>query len=360
MVMDTQQKLISLSAIGLYSAGLVAKITTKIFELEGNIVDVEERCRRGIFSMFLVVDFAASNKPIKEIVSHLERIGSDAGLKIILDRLDRYDKEHVMMMPSRQENHQVTIIGVDQPGIIARISSLFHRYNVLIEKCKMIARGSLFSMEMIVNTEKMKAIPGLSHAAGIERLKQELRELCAKIDQSVVFQSGNVFSRKKKLVVFDVESSLVQQASLKSFIDTVQGTAVSAGSTFNSMGRPGDRMQALIENAKDLKGIPIEDLQRISDTLELNPGTVELISILKSMDFKIALLSAGFSFFIKKIFEAAGVDYAFANTLAVDENGLITGDLMEPIITSDTKGDLLEFILDNEKIDREQVIAVGD
>ena len=119
-------------------------------------------------------------------------------------------------------------------------------------------------------------------------------------------------------------------------------------------------MQALIENAKYLKGIPMEELQRLGDTLELNPGTVELITILKSMDFKIALLSTGFSFFIKKIFEAAGVDYAFANSLAVDENGVITGDLMEPIITSDTKDDLLEFILASEKIDREQVIAVGD
>jgi phosphoserine phosphatase len=231
---------------------------------------------------------------------------------------------------------------------------------VIIEKCKMIARGRLFSMEMIINTGKMREIPELSHADGIEQMKQELRELCAKIDQSVVFQSGNLFSRRKKLVVFDVESSLVQQASLKSFIDRIQGTAVLEGNAVNLVDRPGDRMQALIENAKDLKGIPIEELQRLSDTLALNPGTVELIGILKSMDFKIALLSTGFSFFIKKIFEAAGVDYAFANTLAVDENGIITGDLMEPIITSDTKGDLLEFILANEKIEREQVIAVGD
>jgi phosphoserine phosphatase len=357
--MDTQQKLISLSAIGLFSPGLMAKITTKIYELKGNIVDVEESCRRGIFSIFLVVDFAACQKTLEEIFSQLEEIGSDADLKIVIDRLDRYDLQDVVL-PSQQENHQVTIIGVDQPGIIARISSLFHHYNVIIEKCKMIARGRLFSMEMIINTGEMKEIPELSHAAAIEQMKRELRELCAKIDQSVVFQSGNLFSRRKKLVVFDVESSLVQQASLKSFIDRIQGTAVLEKNAINLVDRPGDRMQALIENAKDLKGIPIEELQRLSDTLALNPGTVELIGILKSMDFKIALLSTGFSFFIKKIFEAAGVDYAFANTLAVDENGIITGDLMEPVITSDTKGDLLEFILANEKIDREQVIAVGD
>ena len=351
--------MISLSAIGLYTPGLVAKITTKIFELGGNIVDVEENCRRGLFSIFLIVDFSEATYAEEEIVSQLMKIEQETDLKVILDRLDRYEKED-MTLPAKQENHQVTIIGVDQPGIIARISSLFHQYNVTIENCRMIARGKLFSMEMIINTSEIKKELDVNHAQSIEGMKHELKALCSTIDQSVVIQSGDIFKKRQKLVVFDVESSLVQQASLKNFIAGIKGAGAFEDNKLSAIDEPGDQMQAIIENAKYLKGIPIADLQKISDTLELNPGTVELIKILKSMGFKIALLSTGFSFFIKKIFETAGIDYAFANTLEVDDKGIISGELQEPIITSDTKDELLEFIMDNEKIDREQVIAVGD
>jgi phosphoserine phosphatase len=357
--MNQQAKMISLSAIGLYTPGLVAKITTKIFELGGNIVDVEENCRRGLFSIFLIVDFSASKWPAREIISQLLKIENETGLKVILDRLDRYESED-MAIPTAQENHQVTIIGVDQPGIIAKISSLFHQYNVIIENCRMIARGKLFSMEMIINTSGLKQAKDVTHAEGIETMKRELKTLCASINQSVVVQSGDIFIKQRKLVVFDVESSLIQQASLKNYIAGIKGAAAFEDNQLGAMEEPGDQMQAIVENAKYLKGIPIADLKRISDILELNPGTVELIKILKSMGFKIALLSTGFSFFIKKIFETAGIDYAFANTLEVDGQGITTGELQEPIITSDTKDELLEFILENEKIDRDQVIAVGN
>ena len=58
--MGEKGKIISLSAIGLDSPGLVSKITTKVFELNGNIIDVEEICRRGLFSIFLIIDFSGS------------------------------------------------------------------------------------------------------------------------------------------------------------------------------------------------------------------------------------------------------------------------------------------------------------
>ena len=67
--MPQQSRMISFSAIGLYIPGIVARITGKIFEMNGNIVDVEENCRRGMFSIFLVVDFTASTVPIDEVFS---------------------------------------------------------------------------------------------------------------------------------------------------------------------------------------------------------------------------------------------------------------------------------------------------
>ncbi len=354
--MKEKQKLISVSAFGPYTPGLFARITNTIFEMKGNIVDVEENCRRGLISIFLVVDFSVSKHTITQIMTILGAIQEDSGIKIILDRYD----DKVSVLPSQNESHLVTIIGVDQPGIIAKVSSLFHSYRITIEKCRMIARGAFFSMEVIIDTSTMIDTPEMSHDACIKKMKFDLRKLCTEIDQSVVIQSGNIYQRSKKLVVFDVESSLVQQASLKKFIKTINGRMPAGNDDSGQKEIIDGQVEVLIDNAKRLKGLSADDLEKHVDILQLNPGTFELIKILKSMGFKIALLSSGFNFFIKKLFETAGVDYAFSNTLEIDETGVFTGNLEQPIITNDTKEELLEFIMQNENILREQVIAVGD
>jgi len=356
LTMKKQQKLISVSAFGPYTPGLFAQITNTIFGLKGNIVDVEENCRRGLFSIFLVVDFSASKHTMAHIMAMLGAIQEESGIKIILDRYD----DKTSYLPSQHESHLVTIIGVDQPGIIAKVSSLFHSYRITIEKCRMIARGAFFSMEVIIDTGTMNDTPEMSHDACIKKMKSDLKKLCTEIDQSVVIQSGNIYQRSKKLVVFDVESSLVQQASLKKFIKTIDGRLPAVNDDSGPREIIDGQMEVLVDNAKRLRGLSADDLEKYVDILQLNPGTFELIKILKSMGFKIALLSSGFNFFIKRIFETAGVDYAFSNTLEIDETGLFTGNLEQPIITNESKEELLEFIIQNENIRREQVIAVGD
>ena len=354
--MSTTHKFVSLSAIGLDSPGLVSKITTDIFELGGNIIDVEEYCRRDLFSIFLIIDFSASNHSMDEITTTLKAIENETGLKV---SIGIHDKEEINRRDEK-ELHIVTILGVDQPGIIAKISAYFHRCNINIQNCRMIARGKFFSMEMVVDTNKMRVEPGLSHKEVLEKMKDELKDLCTRINQSVVIQSENIYKRAKKLIVFDVETTLIQVSSLKHLLKKIQGKAKSPESIFGFLDDTTDEMQSLIENIRSLKGIHISELRKLSEMLQLNPGTFELIGILKSMGFKIALLSSGFNFVIKNLFEAAGVDYAFSNTPKIDENGIFTGELEEPIITATTKNEILKFIMNLENIKREQVIAVGD
>lgn len=354
--MKEKGKIISLSATGLDSPGLVAKITTKIFEMNGNIIDVEESCRRGLFYIFLIIDFSASKHSMDAISAALNSIGDEAGLEIILSI---YDEKEISYVPQK-ENRIVTVLGEDKPGIIAKISRFFHQYNISIENCRMIARGKFFSMEMAIDTSQMVVQTGLSRDEAIDKMSTELKELCKTLNQSVVIQSEDIYQRGKKLIVFDVESTLIQDQSLGHFLEKIEGKVGPIDSETRFTNAHEHKIETLIENARVLKGIPISDFDKFGDILELNPGALELIRILKSMGFKIALLTSGFNFFTKKIFEAAGVDYAFSNTLKADENGVITGELEEPIITSDSKQEILEFVMNVEKIGLDQVIAVGD
>ena len=354
--MGEKGKIISLSAIGLDSPGLVSKITTKVFELNGNIIDVEEICRRGLFTIFLIIDFSGSDAHMQKISDALSRLGEETGLKVVLDVY----QEDQIAYSGEKENHVVTVLGEDKPGIIAAVSTFLHQHHINIESCKMIARGKFFSMEMAINTSRIHVEPAMSRSDAIERMKLALRQLCGSLNQSVVIQSENVFNKGKKLVVFDVESSLIQESSLEEFLKRIEGRVKTGNGEVEIREGGEDRMQALVENARILRGIPLADVEKFSGKLQLNPGALELIGILKTMGFKIALLSSGFSFLMKRIFEQAGVDYAFSNSLKADEMGLITGDLQEPVITSETKSEILDFIMSVEDLKPEQVIAVGD
>lgn len=351
----TPGNVITLSAIGLDAPGLVAKITRKVFDLGGNVIDVEENCRRGLFSIFLIVDFSASTVPHDRIEAALHALEGETGLKVVVAAYD----EAAIPAGGSKEHHVVTILGIDKPGIIAKVSSFFHQRNVNIETCTMIARGAFFSMEVLVDTVGMPAGAGRRDAA-IDQMKHELKELCAGLDQSVVVQSEDVFKKIKKLVVFDVDSTLMDTSSVAAFLAKLglQVDGVSLGKILDSAG--GTSIDALLANASALKGIPACEFEQLTSVLELTPGAAELIGILKSMGFKIALLSSGFNVFIKRVFEKAGIDYAFSNTLKVGPDGRLTGELVDPVITNDTKNEILEFIMNVEGITREQVIAVGD
>ena len=354
--MNEKNRIMSLSAVGLDSPGLVSKITTKVYEMKGNVLDVEENCRRGLFSIFLIIDFSSSHYSDDEITRALKQIEHETTLRVNLGIYDVGAIPH----GTEKEHHLVTILGLDQPGIIAKISTFFHGYNINIETTKMIAHGNFFSMEMLIDTSRMRLEPSGSRENALEKMKEELQDLCADINQSVVIQSENIYKRTKKLVVFDVESSLIQDSSFRHFLDTIKTKIQSINGKAEFRDAEEDSKHTLTSNARAMKGLPISELEKFSEILQLNPGAMDLIHILKSMGFKIALLSSGFRFFIKRIFEEAGVDYAFSNTLKVDDQGLITGELEEPMITSESKQEILDFIMHVESINSDQVIAVGD
>jgi phosphoserine phosphatase len=354
--MSHHQRTISLSAIGLDAPGLVSRITGRVFELGGNIIDVEESCRRGLFSIFLIIDFPPSVGPMSPVLARLKTIEDETGLKVVVGAYDAQEGA----ASSEKENHLVTVLGMDRPGIIASISNFFLKNNINIETCSMIARGKFFSMEMMVDVSRMIADGPSERTHVMDRWKGELKDLCAKMDQSVVIQSEDIFSKMKKLVVFDLESTLLDDFSLHGFMEKVRGEIPSEDHSIRSQDISLGRTESPAEMAKALKGMPAGDFERFGDMLRLTPGSFELIRVLKSMGFKIALLSSGFDLLVKKLFQQTGVDYAFSNTLQVDPYGIITGQLEEPVITGDTKEEILEFIMNVEKISSDQVIAIGD
>ncbi len=245
----------------------------------------------------------------------------------------------------------LTTIGKDRPGIVARISKFLSERKANIERIRMVASGELNVMEISTDLSDL--------SSNFEDFRSGFEDACGEVGQDVVVQTEDMFQRPKRLIVFDVDSTLID-------IEVIDELAKAAGVgekvreiTRKAMNGEIDFKQALRERARLLKDLRVEVLEAIAENLEITPGADELISTLKALGFKVALVSGGFEYFVDNIRKKLGIDYAYANKLVIRE-GKLTGEVEEPIIDDKRKGELIRQLARKENLLLEEIVAVGD
>jgi len=116
---------------------------------------------------------------------------------------------------------------------------------------------------------------------------------------------------------------------------------------------------SLEKRVQKLKGLEVSELKNILNNLKFNQGVEEFVTTVKSLGYKLALISGGFSYFADAIKEKLGLDYAFANNLEI-ENQRLTGRLKGTVVNPEQKALLLNLLAQQEGISLEQVVAIGD
>jgi len=190
-------------------------------------------------------------------------------------------------------------------------------------------------------------------------MRAEFLALAHEIGIDIAFQADNVYRRNRRLVVFDMDSTLIQTEVIDEMARVAGvGDAVSE-ITERAMRGELDFKESLAQRLQLLEGMDESLLAEIAETLPLTDGAERLMSMLKRLGFKTAIISGGFDYFGKRIQEKLGVDYVYANTLEV-KDGKLTGKVEGEIIDGQRKASLLKEIAQKEEIDLRQVIAVGD
>lgn len=334
-----------ITATGKDKPGLIAEITGVMAQANVNIVDIEAFSMRGLFAIFMIVDCRAALTPIEGLEAQLLDIGSRIGLEVNMEPYVAGRRK------AEKKLSLLTTLGMDRPGIVARVSRFLFEKNANIERIRMIASGELNAMEI---TTDISDVP-----FSFVDFRDGLEDACAEVGQDVVLQTEDVFRRPKRMIVFDVDSTLID-------VEIIDKLAEAAGVgekvreiTTKAMSGEIDFKQALKERARLLKGLSVETLEAVANSLEIMPSAEELISTLKTLGYKIALISGGFTYFVDKIKEKLGIDYAFANKLVIKE-GRLTGEVEEPIIDERRKGELIQELAKKENLLREEIVAVGD
>lgn len=190
-------------------------------------------------------------------------------------------------------------------------------------------------------------------------LRQAFLDISNRFDIDVAFQLDSVYRRNRRLVCFDMDSTLIETEVIDELAHAAGVGDQVVAITERAMAGELDFQQSFRERLALLKGLDESVLAGIAERLPLTEGAQRLIGTLKAYGFKTAILSGGFTYFGHYLQRKLGIDYVYANELEIVD-GKVTGNVSGPIVDGERKAQLLRELAEREGIRLEQTIAVGD
>jgi phosphoserine phosphatase len=183
--------------------------------------------------------------------------------------------------------------------------------------------------------------------------------MSSEMEVDIAYQEDNIFRRNRRVVVFDMDSTLIDSEVIDELAkETEAGDKVSK-ITAAAMRGEIDFKESFGQRLRFLEGLDESILEKVFHRLNLTEGAEDLMSTLKLLGYKTAILSGGFDYFASRIQKKLGIDYVYANKLEILD-GKVTGNISGTIVDGERKALLLREIADGENVCLEQVIAVGD
>ncbi len=340
------KKYIVLTGFGKNKPYLIADICSAVTDSKLNIVAVEQNAVHGVFTMFMVMEPLDSGDSLEDACHRLKENAKTLPLELNINLV-----EGTTALKSVEKNLQVfTIIGRDKVGILKAITNTLANFRVNIERMHHLARGELVALEMMVDASELR---------DLSVLKEVIQRTCDEVGFDTIIQPDTPFRQRRRLVVFDMDGTIIEGEIIDELAKAANVGEKVSKITSKAMAGDMEFKEALLERVRLLAGLPVSVLKEVADGIQLSAGAHELISTLKTMGFKLALISGGFKFFTDHLKEHLGFDYTFANDLEV-KDGVLTGKIKGRIIDRETKGAIVRDLAKKEGLSREEVVAVGD
>lgn len=192
-----------------------------------------------------------------------------------------------------------------------------------------------------------------------QQIQADFMKLSSELEMDISFQQESMFRRMRRLICFDMDSTLIETEVIDELAERAGvGDEVKA-ITEAAMRGEIDFVESFRKRCSLLKGLDASVLQDVAENLPITEGADRLMSVLKKVGFKIAILSGGFTYFGNYLKKKYNIDYVYANELEIVD-GKLTGNYMGDIVDGKRKAELLRLIAQVENVDIRQTVAVGD
>jgi len=321
--------------------GILGRLLEGVADLGLELTDVEQVAVGDRLILALAV---AVPDRVADAHAGLTDLGKELGLAVELrdERRPEPEAESVLLV--------VHVLGEPVAArALAAVGYTLAAHGANIRRAETLARRRLHCVELLV------ACPVAAEAG----LTRGLLAVAAGADFDVAVQAEGMKRRAKRLLVMDVDSTLIQAEVIDELAAAAGVGDQVAKVTARAMNGELDFVQALAERVALLKGLPMSTLDEVHGRIQYTPGARSMVKVLQAMGYRIGILSGGFTHFTDRFKDELGLDYAFANTLEVVDDRL-TGRTLGPVVDGARKAALVKEIAAREGVRLDQVIAVGD
>lgn len=342
MSIDTRRYTGLILVSGIDSPGITQALFETLAPFAITVLDIEQVVIRERLILTVLVDLNPDHSQAieEDLDACAERLGVDIATSFQTQEMASIAAKSGLL-------HVVALASPLYPKAIAEIASTIASLSGNFERIHRTASYPVTAIEFIVSGAEQSV------------LRANLAVVSANQKVDIAVSPGGLMRWAKKLVVMDVDSTLIQQ-------EVIELLAAKAGAlkevqeiTSAAMRGELDFSQSLVARVALLKGLPESTLDEVRGEITLTPGARTLVQTLKKLGHSVAVVSGGFTSVIEPLIKELGITHYRANTLEV-KDGTLTGKVLGTIIDRAGKATALREFAKIEGVDLQQTIAIGD
>jgi len=338
--------------------GVTSAITAVLARHQTTILDVGQAVIHDTLALGILVALDVNAETKAAIMDEIQARTQPLGIQARFQPVSLESYQHWVDQQGKPR-HIVTLLARQiNAAQIAELTAITFKHGLNIDSINRLSgRIPLDALENHSNACVEFSVRGTPE--DLSALRADFMDLSARLDVDIAFQRDTVYRRNRRLVCFDMDSTLIEA-------EVIDELAIAAGVgeqviviTEAAMRGELDFKQSFARRLALLKGLDESVLEGIAANLRLTEGAEKLISSLKKLGYKTAILSGGFNYFGRYLQQRLGIDYVYANELDIVD-GKVTGEVVGTVVDGQRKAELLAMLAQKEGIALEQVIAVGD
>ncbi len=306
-----QPRTLLITLTGKDRPGVTSMVFDTLAKFSVEVIDIEQIVLRRRLILGLLVSSPRDWKPLREA---MEQVAADLGMSLDLDRGSGDNRRRP------EGRSHVTVLGTPlRSPAVAAIAGRIADTGANIDRIERMARYPITAIDL--------------HVSGVdpEKLRDILAREAAIQGVDIAVQAANLLRRGMRLIVMDVDSTLIQGEVIEMLAAHAGCEAEVARVTEQAMRGEIDFGQSLRDRVALLEGLDASALDKVYDDLVLAPGARTTVRVLKRLGYRFAMVSGGFSQLTDRLAEELGVDFSVANELEIVD-GKLTGRVVGPVI----------------------------
>lgn len=324
--------------------GVLAAFSRILVDHGVEVVEVRQASIQGFLGLYFLLDLTQTPKGSDRVIKDLLYEANRSNLNLQFRLFSQGPSDRT----APRKLYVLTHFGGTRA--LAELSKILFEEHVSIETVSTSTHHDTRSVEMVIDGRD---------ASSVEGFKKRIMEKSRELHVGLGIQKMEAYRKNKRLVFFDMDSTLVDMEIIDEMARRAGVHREVARVTEKAMQGDMDFEESLVQRVALLKGLKVGELEKIRDTVPLNPGVEDLARTLKWLGYKLGIVTGGFDFFADPLKDRLGFDFAFANKLEI-KSGALTGRVLGEIVDGVQKARLVNQTACSLGIHPDQTVVVGD